>query len=234
MNWKEPAGPLPRTSLSDNTHRSSAEMRSSQIPPRLPVPGLISNMSTAAASVASPSNQQAPLRHSEGSSSADTQNSTINTQTAAVDPTTSPSDFELFMAQAEADDRARRQKAWQTIRNRSFAAPIVRPNPHQQFAYLGIPTAPLQQDTSLRDRSHRTPLDSEAHRRQDRRSGDKSGEAPGNRPRADASYLPAGAQQKTLHRETSFGQRIAHYIRPSKNEGQNFGHSTSIASMRKS
>jgi len=64
------------------------------------------------------------------------------TTTEQRSPNTSsapPSDFELFLARAEAEDRAQREQVWQTLTQRSCAAaaapmPIVRPNPHRQFA----------------------------------------------------------------------------------------------------
>ncbi|KAH6857056.1 hypothetical protein B0I37DRAFT_89455 [Chaetomium sp. MPI-CAGE-AT-0009] len=58
-------------------------------------------------------------------------------------PTQSPSeplsDFELFLARAEAEDRERRERVLRSISQRSaaYAANRVRPDPHRQFAAAG-------------------------------------------------------------------------------------------------
>jgi hypothetical protein len=61
-------------------------------------------------------------------------------------PPSSPqplSDFEVFLARAEAEDRERREQVLRSISQRSaaYAANRVRPDPHRQFAVAGSPTA---------------------------------------------------------------------------------------------
>ncbi|KAK0620787.1 hypothetical protein B0T14DRAFT_567513 [Immersiella caudata] len=79
--------------------------------------------------------------------------------TPTTAPTT-PSDFELFLARAEAQDRQQREDVWKTITAaRASAAatggppPIIRPSPHAQFASnkVGGPSRSRDRD---RDRDH--------------------------------------------------------------------------------
>lgn len=72
-------------------------------------------------------------------------------------PTTQPlSDFELFLARAEAEDRERREQILRSISQRSaaYAANRVRPDPHRQFAAV-VPSEAEKTTKGPADRNER-------------------------------------------------------------------------------
>ncbi|KAK3290495.1 uncharacterized protein B0H64DRAFT_421034 [Chaetomium fimeti] len=74
------------------------------------------------------------------------------------------SDFELFLARAEAEDRERRDRVLRSISQRSaaYTASRIRPDPHRQFAAAGSSAAertvrrPAEKDESLAQRNTKT------------------------------------------------------------------------------
>ncbi|KAK0641898.1 hypothetical protein B0T16DRAFT_461924 [Cercophora newfieldiana] len=165
----------------------------------------------------------------------------------------SPSDFELFLARAEAEDRAKRERAWQTITSRSSSTPtahmpIVRPNPHQQFASNRAGARPRNPS---RKNSAQYLLDD--------REQDHSRKYPSAAQKGSYAVTPKASTQalrdkvsmqsiavysisddrreeeaervRTLRRESSIAQRIAEYIRPPRD--QPLYHSASRSSMRR-
>ncbi|KAK5652856.1 hypothetical protein OQA88_9522 [Cercophora sp. LCS_1] len=171
-----------------------------------------------------------------------------------------PSDFEIFLAQAEANDRAQRRLAWKTLQQRSIGAPIVRPNPHRQYANNAAPLDLGRSRPSSgggnrlgaleRDRGQLAiELIEETRRAQARLKAlheNPGAAAPSTEKRmpqvvvsaVEDKVRPVGPSLEdphsgTLRHQSSFAKKLVEYIKPPREE-RKLGHSGSKLGMRRS
>ncbi|KAG7288298.1 hypothetical protein NEMBOFW57_007829 [Staphylotrichum longicolle] len=119
-----------------------------------------------------------------------------------------PSDFELFIARAEAEERERRAQVLRTISQRSeaYAAGRVKPDPHRQFA-VGSPLAERSDSwAQQRHSGSRYVLASSSRDEQQPQRHERRQEGPGRRGHArQSSWAPSyatgsSAAEKILER----------------------------------
>lgn len=169
-----------------------------------------------------------------------------------------PSDFEIFMAQAEATDRAQRKLAWKALQQRSVSAPIVRPNPHRQYVNN---TAPVDVSGHAGDGSRAYQISQrdsgksalelieETRKAQARlkalhANGGQASPSIEKRKEqvvvvtaVDDKARPVGPPPEdqnagTLRHQSSFAKKLVEYIKPPREE-RRLGHSGSKLSMRR-
>ncbi|KAH8882955.1 hypothetical protein GQ53DRAFT_753257 [Thozetella sp. PMI_491] len=145
-------------------------------------------------------------------------------------------DFEVFIARAEAEDHARREQVMRNRSQRSSAVPpaYTRPSPHHQFASAtsggnAVPPASLSISGSGRQRR-------EGHRDSAYDAAKRASWNPSFAPNDDVASLarrsppPRGSdsleksrvralqdqQPRSLRRQSSIAQRISDYVRPAR------------------
>ncbi|KAK3306361.1 uncharacterized protein B0T15DRAFT_138235 [Chaetomium strumarium] len=122
------------------------------------------------------------------------------------------SDYELFIARAEAEDRERRERILRSISQRSaaYSASRVKPDPHRQFASAGSSSAGRTRDTSQqRNSGSRYVLGSSGNGGEQNKQQEQAGKGHGWRPSWASSTATGGSgPERGLEKEE------ARHVRP--------------------